>query len=134
MKILATFVSGDRLARDASDPLLARSLDEYMDIEATENSDLLDLAGDHASLTRNFVHGRCTIGFSATLPALRTLPPSITQEIIWNTIWNMQEYGAAEGQFVFTENSHGMGPYIPDLVKILSILLFPLCSNVLYLI
>lgn len=108
--------SGAGLARDVSEPLTATSLNEYMDMEAVENSELLDLTGDYSSLVRNYMHGRCTIGISATHPALRTLaPPTIAQQQIIR--WNLEVNAAAQGQFVYT-HLYGMGPYIPVMVKI----------------
>ncbi|XP_074323384.1 uncharacterized protein LOC141660307 [Apium graveolens] len=90
------------------------------DMDARENSDLLDLDGDYASLVRNFVHSRCTVGYSATLPSVRTLPPpTITYEqIMWTGTWCMQSYPAAdEGQVAYIEDRHlqEMGRYVHNM-------------------
>ncbi|XP_074382696.1 uncharacterized protein LOC141724438 [Apium graveolens] len=91
-----------------------------MDMEAVENSDLVDLTGDYESLARGLIHGRCTLGYSATIPALSTPPPTVAQfqELLRNSAqWNMEGNSAVVGQFVYTghSRSRGTGTYIPQI-------------------
>lgn len=108
---MTCFVSGARPGSDLSNPLTDRSLNEYMDMESVENSNFVDLKGDYASLARGLAHGRCTLGYSATIPALSTPPPTIAQfnEMLWTVA----------GQFVYPENSYsrGTGTFIPNVVR-----------------
>ncbi|KAK1364848.1 hypothetical protein POM88_040409 [Heracleum sosnowskyi] len=89
-------------------------------MEAVENSNLVNLSGDYVSLARGLVHGRCTLGYSATIPALSSSPPTMTQfqELLLNSAqWNMFENYAVVGQSVYTENRRlrGTGTYIPHM-------------------
>lgn len=109
-----------------SNSLTATSPDEYMDMEAVENSNLVDLTGDYSSLARGLVHGRCTLGYSATIPALSTPPPTVAQFLellrMNSEQWNVYQ----------NSRSRGTGTFIPHMVRT-HLFTLPLCLNVPHL-
>ncbi|XP_017217214.1 uncharacterized protein LOC108194787 [Daucus carota subsp. sativus] len=102
-------VEGTRPASNVSSLLKAWPLDKPMDTETVKESELLDLRGDYASSARNLAYSLCTLGYSSTIPALSTRPPTTGQfqEMPSTSAqWNLNENAAVARRRFNTGNNH----------------------------